>query len=92
LVALGEEVLFRGYIQSRLNEAWRQPHDLWGVRWRWGTIITALLFGLWHVLNPWNPLSGASALAWPWGLWTFFLGLILAMYESAREPCGFPCS
>jgi len=85
LVALGEEVLFRGYIQPRLNETWGQPCVLWGVRWGWGAVITAGLFGLWHVLNPWNPFLGSSGLAWSWGLWTFFLGLILGY---VRERTG----
>ena len=76
-VALGEEVLFRGYIQSRLNEAFGRPYRFFGVNWGWGVIIASLLFGLWHVLNPFNPFIGEFALAWQWGLWTFFLGLIL---------------
>lgn len=76
-VALSEEVLFRGYIQSRLNEAFGRPHRFFGVNWGWGVIIASLLFGLWHVLNPFNPFVGKFALAWQWGLWTFFAGLIL---------------
>jgi len=84
-VALGEEALFRGYIQSRLNEAWGQPYKLWGVRWGWGAVLTAFLFGLWHVLNPWNPFIGVWNLAWLWGLWTAPLGLILGY---VRERTG----
>ena len=35
-VGLGEELLFRGYIQSRLNEAWGRPFQFYGVPWAWG--------------------------------------------------------
>ena len=32
-VALGEEILFRGYIQSRVNEAFGRPYIFFGVNW-----------------------------------------------------------
>lgn len=35
-LGLGEELLFRGYIQSRLNTAWGKPFLFFGVRWGWG--------------------------------------------------------
>ena len=84
-VALGEEVLFRGHIQSRLSKAFGHPYQFGGVNWGWGIVITSLLFGLWHVLNPWNPFLERWELAWPWGLWTFFCGLILG---TIREKTG----
>jgi len=84
-VALGEEILFRGYIQSRVNEAFGRPYVFFGVNWGWGVIIGSLLFGIWHILNPFNPFIGQFDLMWQWGLWTFFLGLILGLI---REKTG----
>lgn len=84
-VAFGEEVLFRGYIQSHLNKIFGAPYQFGGVNWGWGIVLTSLLFGLWHVVNPWNPFLGKWDLAWPWGLWTFFMGLILGY---VREKSG----
>jgi membrane protease YdiL (CAAX protease family) len=84
-VALGEEILFRGYIQSRVNEAFGRPYVFFGVNWGWGLIIGSLLFGIWHILNPFNPFIGQFDLMWQWGLWTFFLGLILGF---VREKSG----
>ncbi len=85
LVAPAEELLFRGYVQSRLNVAFGWPKSLLGARCGWGLVLTSLLFGAWHVLNPFDPFSGQFALAWTWGLWTAFFGLLLAW---ARERTG----
>jgi hypothetical protein len=73
----GEEFFFRGYIQSRLNAAFGKPFNFWGVRWGWGLIIASLLFGLMHVLNPFNPFLGKFDLYWWWGAWTIFGGFLL---------------
>ncbi len=69
--ALGEEVFFRGYVQSRLNESFGRPYRLLGVPCGWGLTIAVLLFGLAHVLGP------AGSFQWGWGLWTAVLGVIL---------------
>jgi membrane protease YdiL (CAAX protease family) len=71
LVGPAEEVLFRGYIQSRLNEVFGKPYQFFGVKWGWGIVMASVLFGLWHVV--WRPLEGG---AWLQGMWTFFAGLI----------------
>ncbi|HOT91653.1 MAG TPA: CPBP family intramembrane metalloprotease [Anaerolineae bacterium] len=76
-VGLGEELLFRGYIQSRLNAAFGKPFRFFGVNWGWGIVITAALFGLMHILNIGSLVIGRWELAWWWGLWTFFGGLVL---------------
>jgi membrane protease YdiL (CAAX protease family) len=85
LVAPAEELLFRGYIQSRLNEAFGRPRCFFGVNWGWGLVGMALLFGLWHVLIPFNPFTAQFGLAWTWGLWTFFGGLLFGFI---REKTG----
>ena len=50
-LGFGEELLFRGYIQSRLNAAWGRPFQFFEVNWGWGIVIMSLLFGLMHFIN-----------------------------------------
>ena len=87
LVGPGEEILFRGYFQSRLNEAFGRPFTFFGIQLGWGLLIASIIFGFWHVLNPssFNPFLGSYNLMWPHGLWTVFLGLILGI---VREKTG----
>jgi membrane protease YdiL (CAAX protease family) len=84
-LGLGEELLFRGYIQSRLNAVFRKPFQFYGVRWGWGIIIASTLFGFMHVLNIGSLVGGHWELAWWWGFWTFFGGLVLGF---VREKTG----
>lgn len=84
-VGFGEEILYRGYAHSRLNEAFGTPFRFAGVAFGWGTILAAAIFGLTHVgILRW--LLGASTqVTWAWGLWTFFGGLVFAY---VREKSG----
>jgi uncharacterized protein len=75
----GEEIFFRGYIQSRLNLVFGRPYQFAGIPWGWGLIIASLLFGFMHYVNPHNPYQ-----VW-WVFWTFFSGL---MYGIIREKTG----
>lgn len=84
-VGFGEELLFRGYIQSRLNVAFGRPYKFMGVNYGWGIVITSALFGLMHVLNIGSLVGGHWELAWWWGFWTFFGGLVLGF---VREKSG----
>ncbi|BCX03372.1 MAG: hypothetical protein KatS3mg053_1310 [Candidatus Roseilinea sp.] len=84
-LGLGEELLFRGYIQSRLNIAFGKPFRFFGVNYGWGIAITAALFGLMHVLNLGSLVGGRWQPAWWWGFWTFFSGLVLGF---VREKSG----
>jgi len=83
-VGFGEEILYRGYIQSRLNEAWGRPHHFFGVSLGWGIVITSLIFGISH-LGILNLFQGNFNLAWPWFFWTFFGGLVFGFI---REKTG----
>ncbi len=78
-VALSEEILFRGYIQSRLNSVFDRPNRFFGVSWGLGLVISSVLFGLWHL--GWK--SGAPE--WPHVLWTMFAGLILGFVREKSE-------
>ncbi len=60
-VGFAEELFFRGYIQSRLNEVFRKKYRriLW-VRFEWseGTLITGVFFfGLAHIFVAINPFT-----------------------------------
>lgn len=78
-VGFAEEFLFRGYLQSRLNQAFGRPLQVLGVTYGWGLIGAALLFASSHVFSPSNPLQ------LPWGLWTFVFGLVMGYL---REKSG----
>ncbi len=78
-VGFGEEILFRGYIQSRLNDAFGKPYMLGGARFGLGLIIAAALFGAVH------PLAAMHLDYWPWALWTFVAGL---SFGYLREKTG----
>lgn len=84
-LGLGEELLFRGYIQSRLNEAFGKPYKFFGVNWGWGIVIASVLFGLMHILNIGILVDGNWQLTPWWGVWTFFAGLVLGFM---REKTG----
>lgn len=81
----GEEILFRGYIQSRLNETFGRPFHFFDVNWGWGLVITSLIFGAMHILNPFNPFLGKFGFYWWWGVWTFFGGFVAGY---VREKTG----
>jgi membrane protease YdiL (CAAX protease family) len=81
----GEEILFRGYFQSRLNEDFGRPWRTKGVSFGPGLLITSALFAVLHVLNPFNPLVGKFELDLLWGLSAFFFGLLFGF---VREKTG----
>lgn len=84
-VGFGEEIIYRGYIQSRLNEVFGKPYRFFGVALGWGAILTSLLFGLTHIgILRWL-LGYSGEVTWAWGFWTFFSGLVLSF---VREKSG----
>jgi membrane protease YdiL (CAAX protease family) len=84
-VGFGEEILYRGYMQSRLNEVFGHPFRFFGVSFGWGALITNLLFGLMHVgIIRWI-LGVNYDVTWAWGLWTIFGGMV---FSFVREKTG----
>jgi CAAX protease family protein len=81
----GEEIFFRGYVQSRVNEACGRPWRLLGIRFGWGLIVSSLLFGCVHALNTVDYFHGRFAFAWAYGLESMFVGLF---YGALREKSG----
>jgi membrane protease YdiL (CAAX protease family) len=80
LSGFGEEFAFRGYFQSRLNQAFGHPMRLFGVQFGMGLIVASLLFGVLHIFNDFDPAIGFASLGWGElignTLAGFFLGLI----------------
>lgn len=81
----GEEVLFRGYVQSRLNAVFGRPYRFFGTSWGVGALIAAVLFGAMHVANLASLGTGSWHPEWWWGVWTFFAGLVASV---VREKSG----
>ncbi len=75
----GEEFVYRGYYQSRLNQAFGRPVRLFGIQFGVGLIIASLFFGLNHALNTYDPAIGLSSLAWGPALGSFAAGLFLGV-------------
>ena len=68
----GEEIFFRGYIQSRVNQAFGRPWQVLGLQFGVGLIVSSLLFGFIHALNTVDYFSGRFEFAWLW--WCMNLG------------------
>jgi len=84
-VGFGEEILYRGYMQSRLNEEFGRPFKFFGVSYGWGAIITSVLFGLMHVgFQRWI-IGLDTQVTLAWGVWTIFAGLVFSL---VREKTG----
>jgi membrane protease YdiL (CAAX protease family) len=62
--ALGEELFFRGYVQSRCNQLYGRPWSIGSTRYGPGIYVAAALFGTVHLINPWNYFTGSGSLAW----------------------------
>jgi len=91
-VGFAEELFFRGYVQSRLNEAFTRRYwkFLWvEFEWTQGTMITAILFfGLPHLLTGINPFTGSYSIG-PLAVFitamAIFMGLVFGVI---REKTG----
>jgi membrane protease YdiL (CAAX protease family) len=81
----GEEILFRGYFQSRLSQDFGRPWRIKGVAFGPGLLIASALFGVLHMLNPFNPLMGKFEIDLLWGISSFVGGLLFGFL---REKTG----
>ena len=76
VVALPEELFFRGYVQGRLEDALPPRWNLFGARVGWAWILGAALFGVGHYLVTFEPQM----------LSRFFPGLVFGwMYARTRS-------
>ena len=81
----GEEVFYRGYIQSRVNEEFGRPWRLFGVQFGAGLVVSSILFGFLHALNSVDYFQGRFTFAWGFGIANICTGLL---YGFLRESSG----
>jgi membrane protease YdiL (CAAX protease family) len=81
----GEELFFRGYVQSRLNEQFGRRWNVLEARCGAALLITSILFGAIHVINPTRPYQSHWEFDPAWGLRTCGSGL---MFGWLRERTG----
>lgn len=86
VAGLGEELIFRGYIQSRLNEVLGRPFRIGDTQFGWGLFIASFLFGLAHIFNGVDFMRGPVNFQWTWGLSSFLSGTFIFGY--LREKTG----
>jgi len=55
VVAIPEEIFFRGYLLVRLERVWRPTRRLWGAPVGWALVVSSALFALGHVVVVPNP-------------------------------------
>ena len=51
VVALPEEVFFRGYFQRQCDRVWGTPYRFAGASWGWGLPCAAAVFAVCHILH-----------------------------------------
>jgi len=81
----GEELVYRGYFQSRLNQAFGRPWHFLGVQFGAGLILASLLFGLLHAFNTYDAAIGLGSLSWGWAISSSMAGLFFGVL---REKTG----
>ncbi|MCO4744595.1 MAG: CPBP family intramembrane metalloprotease [Proteobacteria bacterium] len=68
-VAIPEELFYRGYVQSRLDEVWPPRWRLFGADIGWGLIAASAIFALGHSivsLQWWHPFIFFPSLVFGW--------------------------
>jgi membrane protease YdiL (CAAX protease family) len=55
IVALAEEVFFRGYLQERLQRLWPARRTLFGAPFGLAIVVTSVVFALAHFVGEYNP-------------------------------------
>ena len=71
--------------QGELNRVFGRPYTLGAARFGLGLFVAAALFGMVHLLNPFNPLRGTYGLDWVMFGTSTVLGLVLGL---VRERTG----
>ncbi len=55
VVALPEEMFYRGVLQTNLDAAWKPKFRLWGAHIGWGLLASSAIFALGHLLSTPHP-------------------------------------
>lgn len=86
-VGFGEEIFFRGYMQSTLNQSFFKDFECLGAKFGWGLILSSAFFGLIHALNTVDYFNGLWQVSWSWGIGTFFAGLFFGYLRERSGRC-----
>src|SRR5262249_25915115 len=78
----GEEIFYRGYIQSRVDHAFGQPRRWLGFEFGVGLLASSLLFGLVHALNTVDYFPGRYDFGWRMGIQSVFSGIFYGLLRS----------
>lgn len=85
LLGPAEELLFRGYIQSRLNVAFDRPYRVAGARFGAGLLVTSVLFSIFHIVNLPALAAGRIDPQWVTALPTFSWGIALGYVRERTD-------
>jgi CAAX protease family protein len=78
----GEEIFFRGYIQSRVDQSFGRPYQYLGFEFGMGLLVSSLLFGLIHALNTVDYFHGKFDFGWRMGLQSIAVGLFYGLIRT----------
>lgn len=87
MVGFGEEIKYRGYFQSRINEEYGCPYKLFGISFGPGLIIVSLIFGFSHTMQfgLFNPFLGQYEINIWMGLQAFFGGIFFGLIREKSK-------
>ena len=85
---VANEVLYRGFMQGRVNEEYGRPWKLMSVSYGPGLVVSSALYGLAGAMSGLNPLRGQFALSIPVGIHGIALGLFLGFLREAAGDIG----
>ncbi|MFH2112300.1 MAG: CPBP family glutamic-type intramembrane protease [Candidatus Bathyarchaeota archaeon] len=85
---VAQEVLYRGYVQSRVNEEYGRPWSYMGVVFGPGLLVSSGLYGLAGAMSGFRPWSDLYALSLPVGIHGLALGLFLGFLREATGDIG----
>ncbi|HET6880660.1 MAG TPA: CPBP family intramembrane glutamic endopeptidase [Pirellulales bacterium] len=81
----GEETFYRGYIQSRVDEAWGRPWRMLGFEFGAGLLVSSFLFGLLHALNTVDYFHGRYDFGWGMGISSVFVGIYFGLIRTHTQ-------
>jgi hypothetical protein len=83
LGGVAEEVLFRGYVQGRVNEEYGRPWSFMGVGFGPGLLVSSVLYGLAGAISGFRPWRDLYSFSLPVGVHGVALGLFLGFLREA---------